>query len=446
MSEKESDLNARVQSSLSSTDTDQYNLQYVGSDTGVDKINKFFYEKFNYPWPPSSLISINDSSLIGILNQDIGDFTHSRLGGDINIWVAGCGTNQALITALKFPTAQVLGTDISSKSLNICREKAVQIGVKNLDLEVKSINDIDYEDEFDYIICTGVIHHNANPESTLRKLAGALKKDGVLELMVYNYYHRILTTAFQKAIRALLKSDKLFNFDTEVDIAKKLINSFSSLDIMSVFLSDYKDADIARMADALLQPVEYSYTVESLSKLVRDCDLELLLPCVNQFDKASHSYNWNLKFDDPSITAIYENLPDEERWQVTNLLMLHNSPMLWYYVQRQDSEYKRKTEKEVCMDFLKTRFDKLSIDARLYTQTKDGQYKCINDSFSFPNPPAPMEDKIKVIFENVTPEQTMEEVLTGMGEELKFENINDIRLNLTTMAWPYLTACRNKLY
>ena len=83
-------------------------------------------------------------------------------------------------------------------SLVVCQSTASQIGIRNLALENKSINDVNYKEEFDYIICTGVIHHNADPIGTLNKLAAALKPDGILELMVYNYCHRFQTTEWAK--------------------------------------------------------------------------------------------------------------------------------------------------------------------------------------------------------------------------------------------------------
>ncbi len=419
--------------------SDQFNIDYAESGLGVDKINKVFYEKFNYPWSPSSFLSINDNSLIKILNQDIGDFTHKRIPENIRIWVAGCGTNQALITALKFPSAQVLGTDISTTSLGICRENAEQIGLKNLKLEEKSLNDIDYKEEFDYIICTGVIHHNADPENTLSKISEALKKDGILELMVYNYFHRILKTAFQKGMRALLKRDDVLDFDTEVEITQKLIDNFPSQYLMSSFLERYKGANIARIADELLQPVEYSYTVKTLDEMVNRCNLEILLPCINQFDKSTNTFNWNIRFNDTSISSIYDSLPDLDRWQIANLFMMNQSPQLWFYVQRQDSDYKRKTEHEICDDFLKTKFNKLNISSSLFGQTEDEKFK-FNKNLPFPLPPKPIDKTSREIFEKVSPEYPMNEILTGMGLKPSFDEVNTIRVHLTTLISPYLVA------
>ena len=42
------------------------------------------------------------------------------------------------------------------------------------------------------------------------------------------------------------------------------------------------------------------------------------------------------------------------RWQITNLLAVEKSPSLCFYVQRNDSDAVRKSEQEVCDDFLDT--------------------------------------------------------------------------------------------
>ena len=43
---------------------------------------------------------------------------------------------------------------------------------------------------FDEIVCTGVLHHLANPEAALRALRDVLDPDGAMHLMVYAPYGR----------------------------------------------------------------------------------------------------------------------------------------------------------------------------------------------------------------------------------------------------------------
>jgi len=92
-----------------------------------------------------------------MLGQDIGNWDRPVVPKNGAVWVAGCGTNQALITALKFPEANVLGSDLSEESLAVCRKNADSLGVGNLELRRESISDVKYVGEFDYVLCTGVM-------------------------------------------------------------------------------------------------------------------------------------------------------------------------------------------------------------------------------------------------------------------------------------------------
>ena len=95
------------------------------SQDSVDGLLAKFYRSFPWPWQPIKFDYLEDTDFsINMLNQDIGDFTHRTVPRNAKIWVAGCGTNQALHTALKFPHASVVGSDLSSKSLELCAKNA----------------------------------------------------------------------------------------------------------------------------------------------------------------------------------------------------------------------------------------------------------------------------------------------------------------------------------
>src|ERR1051325_10199909 len=163
------------------------NLLLADDVESVDAANAEFYSKFPYPWPPMTFPRLDDPDFETVmLNQSLGDFTHRTIPADGNIWVAGCGTNQAVYTALRFPRASVVGSDISPGSLAMARRNADALGISNLELRQESLNHVTYRERFDYVLNTGVIHHNAEPERPLATLARALRPDGVLELMVYN--------------------------------------------------------------------------------------------------------------------------------------------------------------------------------------------------------------------------------------------------------------------
>ncbi len=185
----------------------------------------------------------------------------------------------------------MLGSDLSSKSLEACGTTAKQLGISNLELKEESINHVTYKDQFDHIICTGVIHHNADPKATLDKLVAALKPPGVMELMVYNRYHEIIPVAFQKAVRLLGGNANSFDLEAELSITQKLVAQFPVENSIAAFLSKYEDCPETMLADELFQPVLYSYTVQSLEELAASCNLELLTPASLSLLSESHCRN-----------------------------------------------------------------------------------------------------------------------------------------------------------
>jgi hypothetical protein len=84
-----------------------------------------------------------------------------------------------------------VGIDVSPASLEHEERLARRHGLTNLELRELPIERIaELGERFDEVVCTGVLHHLADPELGLARLAGALKADGALHLMVYARYGR----------------------------------------------------------------------------------------------------------------------------------------------------------------------------------------------------------------------------------------------------------------
>jgi|SRR5215217_2119747 len=419
---------------------DLFNLMGAISQTTVDQANRDFYGKITYPWPQMTYPTYADPNCGTVfLNQELGDWTHTRIPLRPKIWIAGCGSNQAALTALKFPRAEIVATDISGPSLEVCERNLAQLGVKNVKLVEQSINDADYVAQFDYIICTGVIHHNADPALPLAKLGAALKRDGILELMVYNYYHRILTTAYQKAMRYLFKDDPAAGLDQQLDVTKDLMNRFPVENTMSFYLQTEKDQPREYLADSFLQPVEHSYTVESIITLLDSAGLQLGLPCIYVFDKSAGRVSWNLEFQNEIAARHYEMLADYDRWQITNLLMVEKSPTICFYVQRNDSGWTRKPEKEVCEEFLDTVFERYSTTVTNYVGG-NGNYQFSPTSIPHPSPRVPVDQTARSVFKETGQGKTIREIFAALKIEPVFNVVNSIRTQLTTPLFPYLKA------
>jgi hypothetical protein len=161
-------------------------------------------------------------------------------------------------------------------------------------------------------------------------------------------------------------------------------------------------------------------------------------PCVNIFEQAGAAASWNMEFDDPGLQARYDSLPDSRRWQISNLLLLGDSPNLWFYLRRQDGARPVRSEQQVCAEFLDTAFARSQTAQRSYVLGKDGRYQLQADSV--PYPAAAPEASARKVLEAVDGQSPMRETLRRLELEPTFQQVNRLRLKLTTSVHPYLKA------
>ena len=123
---------------------------------------------------------------------------------ELDILVAGCGTNQAAVLAYNNPQAKIVAIDVSQASLSHHRYLLDKYNMKNLELHLLPIEDVRQLDrDFDLIISTGVLHHLADPEKGIQALSTCLRRDGVIALMLYAKYGRIGVEILQSVVRDL---------------------------------------------------------------------------------------------------------------------------------------------------------------------------------------------------------------------------------------------------
>jgi SAM-dependent methyltransferase len=188
------------------------------------------------------------------------------------ILVAGCGTSQAAVHAMREPDARVTGIDISESSLRHTRYLQQKYDLRNLNLHRLAIEGVgELGGAFDEVVCTGVLHHLSDPDTGLRSLRGVLAPDGVLHVMVYAVYGRAGIYMMQDYCRLL----GIRATDEELRNLGDLIGALSD---------DHPIADVARrakdfrrpnaLADALLHPLDRAYTVPQLYTWLERCGLK----------------------------------------------------------------------------------------------------------------------------------------------------------------------------
>jgi SAM-dependent methyltransferase len=233
------------------------------SPGAVDEVRDF-YERYPYPRPIDSL---DDYRRLWQDRQrrraDYHLFWPARsYREDFSILVAGCGTSQAAKHAVRWPAAQVTGIDFSATSVRCTEDLKRKYRLDNLQVRRLPIERVgELGTRFDQIVCTGVLHHLADPDAGLKALRDVLKPDGAMHLMVYAPYgrtgiymlqefsRRIGISASDQAIRDLLG-------------ALRALPPGHPLENLLREAPDFRHE--AALADALLHPQDRAYSVPQL--------------------------------------------------------------------------------------------------------------------------------------------------------------------------------------
>ena len=152
------------------------------------------YERYRYPQP------IEDLESWLTTNWEWYDPSHAHrvlwpdreYQRDLDILIAGCGTNQASVFAFMNPDAKVVAVDISQPSLDHQQYLKDKHGLFNLELQLLPIEELpSLGMDFDLIVSTGVLHHMADPQAGMNAVASCLRPDGALGVMLYAKYGRV---------------------------------------------------------------------------------------------------------------------------------------------------------------------------------------------------------------------------------------------------------------
>ena len=192
---------------------------------------------------------------------------------DLDVLVAGCGTWQAAKYAISYPTARVVGIDVSPTSLEHTARLKQKYNLTNLDVrEVTIENAGELQQEFDHIICTGVLHHLADPDLGLRALRSVLKRDGAMYLMLYAPYGRTGVYMMQEYCRRLgvgISQQEIANLVAVLKVLPEHHPVLSEQGGSREFMNG--DA----LADALLNPRDRAYSVPQVYEFLERSGLVL---------------------------------------------------------------------------------------------------------------------------------------------------------------------------
>lgn len=242
------------------------------------------------PYPPRNP-GDEKIRLLRTVGDSLSELNHCCFRGQRNFnrnfrcLVAGGGTGDSVIylaEQLRGTSAEIVYLDMSAASRHIAEQRAAVRGLDNITWLTESLLSIPELGigQFDYINCSGVLHHLNDPVKGAKALASALKDDGAMYLMLYAEYGRHAVYLLQTLFRELIPQH--MSIPEKVTAARRIIGSLPAhhafikdLDKWAneITASGYGDSGLY---DLLLHSVDRCYNVDEVYALAAAAELELV--------------------------------------------------------------------------------------------------------------------------------------------------------------------------
>ncbi len=210
--------------------------------------------------------------------------------------IAGGGTGESLVhlaEQMRGYQAEIIYLDMSRASMEVAKKRIEIRGLDNVTWIHDSLLNIPELGlgKFDYINCSGVLHHLADPPAGLKILADALKDDGAMGLMLYAKYGRMAVYPLQEALRLINRDEP--NFQKRVDNAKAILSNLPPTNWFiqsgSSFIQEIQ-SDVG-IYDLLLHAQDRSYSIPELYDYLDGAGLHLLHLLHDGYINAGDLYN-----------------------------------------------------------------------------------------------------------------------------------------------------------
>jgi SAM-dependent methyltransferase len=236
---------------------------------------------------------------------------------DMDILIAGCGTNQAAVFAFNNPAAKVVAVDVSQSSLNHQRYLKDKHGLANLELRLLPIEELPTLGlDFDLVVSTGVLHHMADPLAGMKALGGCVRPDGAIGVMLYAQYGRTGVYLLQSVFRDL----GLGQDDASLRMVKETISQLSPDHLVASYVTAASDLQYdAGLVDTFLHGRDRAYTVDDCIDLVTSAGLVFQ----GWLSKASY-YPHEVFAPDSEFYAALNALPETKTWSLMDRINTNN--------------------------------------------------------------------------------------------------------------------------
>ncbi|HEX8573930.1 MAG TPA: class I SAM-dependent methyltransferase [Allosphingosinicella sp.] len=217
----------------------------------------------DWPYPTWSRITPPRPQTVPSWVEALDEGRPSGLPVAADLLVAGCGTGrEAALWALRFPDARITAIDLSQASLDYARERCAALGLERIDFRRLDLHRAaELGKAFDFISCSGVLHHLGDPEGGWAALAGVLKPGGAMRVMLYSKLARLKVRAAQRhladmagrpADAALLREARRRLIERSPDLLASWPDFYTLAGVHDLLLHRHEDPfDVPRIGRAL---------------------------------------------------------------------------------------------------------------------------------------------------------------------------------------------------
>ena len=241
----------------------------------------------DYPYPHRDPEE-DKKRLLKIYGDYLGEINHWLYDGKKNFQkgfralIAGGGTGDStvyLAEQLKDTDAEIVYLDFSKNSMKIAQERAKNRGLTNIKWINGSILDIPTMKlgKFDYIQCSGVLHHLASPDAGLRVLTDCLNENGGINIMVYAQYGRTGVYHIQEIMKMV--NEGVESRQDEVKNGWEIVNTLPQTNWYNHsrnIIADHINHGDVGMYDMFLHKQDRAYTVPQLYEFVEKAGLNFV--------------------------------------------------------------------------------------------------------------------------------------------------------------------------
>lgn len=244
----------------------------------------------------------------------------------LKILSAGCGSQQAAWFAFTNRDAEVFGVDLSEASLAHERFLQDKHALTNLHLLKGDLrNAAEIGRDFDMVVCSGVLHHMADPDEGMRALADVMTDGAVFAGMVYGATRRAGVYMMQDVFRRLGVEP-----DAEgVAFVRRTLTKLPLWHPVHFYISAATELrDDAALVDTFLHPQDRAYTVPQVLALVEENGLSFQ----GWFDNGLY-YPEGANWLEPELAARVAALPERDQWAAIEMLSPAN-PQHYFFARK----------------------------------------------------------------------------------------------------------------